>query len=112
MIPYRLFYMERDGNIRQTIDNITGVFYNCYKLGYTKDRKIDVGSIYEEDDIEKVTTYSDGVIINPGTRVPFQLDFTNFTGDDPWYIDGRDWKTINPDLETSSYYPNLYTTVF
>ena len=112
MIPYRLFYMETDGNIKQTINNITGVFSNCYKLGYTKDRKIDVGSLYEENDIERVTTYSDGVVVNPGTRVPFQLDFTDFSGDDPWYIDGRDWKTINPDLENSPYYSTLYTSVF
>ena len=112
MIPYRLFYMERSGNVRQTIDNITGVFQNCFKLGYTKDRRIDVGSTYEENNIERVTTYADGVISNPGTRVPFQLDFTNFDGSDPWYIDGRDWKTINASLESSPYYSTLYTSVF
>jgi hypothetical protein len=44
--------------------------------------------------------------------VPFQLDFTNFDGNDPWYIDGRDWKTINPDLVNSPYYQELYDTVF
>ena len=112
MIPYRLFYMQSNGNIKQTIDNITGVFQNCYKLGYTKDRKLDVGTEYEENNIKLVTQFSDGVIVNEGTRVPFQLDFTNFDGNDPWYIDGRDWKTINSSLQSSPYYTELYNTVF
>jgi hypothetical protein len=38
MIPYRLFYMERDGQVQQTIDNISTVFNFCFKLGYTRDR--------------------------------------------------------------------------
>lgn len=112
MIPYRLFYMEKNGQIKQTISNITHVFYNCFKLGYTRDRRIDVGTTYEKNDQEYITTYSDGVIVNEGTRVPFQLDFTNFDGNDPWYIDGRDWKAINSTLQSSPYYTELYNTVF
>ena len=112
MIPYQLFYMERSGIIQQSIDNITGVFSGCYKLGYTRNRKIDIGTTYENNRIEYVTQWTDGVIKVQGTRVPFQLDFTNFDGNDPWYIDGRDWKTINPALQSSSYYNTLYTQVF
>jgi len=40
------------------------------------------------------------------------LDFTNFEGDDPYYIDGRDWKSIKPSLENSPYYADLYENVF
>lgn len=111
-IPYRLFYMEQDNVIKQSINNITAVFNNCFKLGYTNDRRIDVGTTYEDSNVEFTTNYSDGVIANEGTRVPFQLDFSNFDGNDPWYIDGRDWKTINPDLENSLYYSDLYDNVF
>jgi hypothetical protein len=51
------------------------------------------------------TTWSDAVISVPGTRIDFQLDFTNFDGNDPYYIDGRDWASINPELVNSPYYP-------
>jgi len=44
--------------------------------------------------------------------VNFQLDFTNFDGNDPYYIDGRDWATINPNLTNSPYYSDLYDNVF
>ena len=112
MIPYRLFYMEKNGQIQQTIKNISQVFRYCFKLGYTRDRTLDVGTTYESINIEYQTRWEDGIIVNKGTRVPFQLDFTNFDGNDPWYIDGRDWKTINTSLQGSPYYNTLYEEVF
>lgn len=58
------------------------------------------------------TTWSNAVIVNPGTRINFSLDFTNFDGNDPYYIDGRDWAWINPELGNSPYYSQLYDEVF
>jgi len=45
-IPYKFFYMERNGQIQQTIENISSVFAGCYKLGYTKNRTLDIGTPY------------------------------------------------------------------
>ena len=112
MIPYRFFYMERNGQIQQTIQDINSVFKGCYKLGFTKDRKLDVGTRYIDNKEELITNWNDVVIKVPGTRVNFQLDFTNFEGDDPYYIDGRDWKSVKPSLENSPYYADLYENVF
>lgn len=112
IIPYRLFYMQKNGVIQQTISDISRVFSNCYRLGYENDRTIDVGTEYEKDGYFFTTTFSDGVISNTGTRKPFRLEFGSFDGNDPWYIDGRDWKTINPELENSPYYQELYDSVF
>ena len=102
MIPYQLFYTSN-----QSIDNISEVFDGCYKLGYSANRTLLVGAEYTQGDITLTTTWDDAVIQNAGTRVPFQLDFTDFDGEDTWYIDGRDWKDINPDLEQSSGYSQL-----
>ena len=111
MIPYHLFYMERNNSVKQTINNIGYVFYGCYKLGYTKDRTLDVGNIYQSETSTQdfTTSWDDRIISNPGTKVPFQLDFTNFDGNDEWYIDGRDWTDINPALANTQTYQNLST---
>lgn len=111
-IPYKFFYMEREGQIQQTIDNISSVFQGCYKLGYTKDRSLDIGTPYVVNKTEMHTTWDNAIIKNPGTRIDFKLDFTNFDGNDPYYIDGRDWATINPDLVNSPYYSDLYDIAF
>jgi hypothetical protein len=99
MIPYKLFYTTEP-----TISNITAVFEGCYKLGYTNNRTIRVGVDYDLNGVSLKTNWTDCVIGVPGTRVPFQLDFTSFDGSDEWYIDGRDWKEINPDLENAIGY--------
>lgn len=111
-IPYKFFYMEKDGQILQTIENITSVFQNCFKLGYTNNRSFVIGETYIKYDEEYQTTWEDIVIDNPGTKISFQLDFTNFDGNDPWYIDGRDWASINNSLTNSPYYQDLYDSVF
>lgn len=111
-IPYKLFYMERNGNIQHTIEDIGSVFAGCYKLGYTKDRSLNIGTPYVYNKQDLFTQWEDAVIDNPGTRVSFQLDFTNFNGDDPYYIDGRDWKSIKASLQDSPYYQDLYNNVF
>lgn len=106
MIPYKLFFVQNN-----TINNITGVFDKAFKLGYTRDRKLDITSNYvitqNEESINRKATWSDGIISVPGTRVDFQLDFTDFNGDDEWYIDGRDWATIKPSLASTQAYQNL-----
>ena len=104
MIPYKLFETS-DSNI----SNISRVFNGCYKLGYTKDRTLDIGTYYEKDFYYGHTEWKDKVIRTPGTRVTFQLDFTNFDGTDEWYIDGRDWADINSSLTSTQAYNNLST---
>lgn len=111
-IPYKFFYMEKNGQIQHTIETISSVFYGCYKLGYSRNRTLNIGTPYTANKIEMRTTWSDAVISVPGTRIDFQLDFTNFDGNDPYYIDGRDWASINPELVNSPYYPQLYNEVF
>ena len=112
MIPYKLFYTQN-----QTIDNISKVFDSTYKLGYSVDRSVDTTSYYfiQNPDgtyKEMQVTFEDKVISNQGHMVPFQLDFTNFDGSDEWYIDGRDWADINPDLANTTTYQRLDDTVF
>jgi hypothetical protein len=106
MIPYKLFYTQN-----KTINNISKVFAGCYKLGYTRNRKLNIGTAYEYGDTTYLTTWDDAVIDVKGTPVLFHLDFTNFDGTDTWYIDGRDWADINPNLVNTSGYSEL-TDIF
>lgn len=99
-IPYKLFYGSE-------IESMNGIFRGCYKLGYTQNRTLDIGTEYMQDRKVAHTTWDDCIIKVQGERVPFQLDFTNFDGEDPWYIDGRDWKSINPALENATAYNDL-----
>ena len=101
-IPYKLFY-----NSSNSISNISKVFEGCFKLGYSKDRTIGIGIQYEQVDDTYETKWEDCIITNEGTRIPFELDFTDFEGDDEWYIDGRDWADINPELASSPAYSAL-----
>lgn len=101
-IPYKLFYTQH-----QTISNISKVFEGCFKLGYTRDRRINIGTPYEHGDITYTTQWGDAVIDVKGTPVYFELDFSGFDGTDTWYIDGRDWASINPSLASSPGYAEL-----
>lgn len=102
MIPYRLFYTQN-----QTINNISRVFEGCYKLGYTRERSLNIGTQYEYFNNIYTTTWSDAIISVQGSPVLFQLDFTDFDGTDIWYIDGRDWADINPSLASTPGYAEL-----
>lgn len=94
MIPYRLFYMEKNGQVQHTINSMIAPFQGCFKLGYTSDRALTTDGTYYDGRQDVPITWSDCIIKVPGTRVPFQLDFTYFDGTDPWYIDGRDWADL------------------
>lgn len=77
-IPYRLFFMEKDGVIQQTITTIDGVFRGCWCLGYDINRKVNVGTLLSESS-QQYTTWSDHVIESEGNPVYYTLDYSNFT---------------------------------
>ena len=91
MIPFHLFYMTNP-----TISKMNNIFYGCYKLGYTKDRTLNIGTIYNNG--VSITTWNEHVISNKGTKVWYEIDNTQYSGDEKiWAIDGY---TIN---SSSSY---------
>lgn len=86
-IPYRLFFMEKDGVIQQTITDISNVFRGCWCLGYDINRQIDETSILSEEMQTKVD-WSSHIISKPGNPVYYSLDYSSFT------------KTTNYDKDT------------
>ena len=101
-IPYRLFFMSTDNpdgskTIRRSIDSMSHVFGQCWKLGYTKDRTISTGVLLS--DVNRVTTWSDHIIGVPGTRVLYTLDVSNMS------------KSYNYDKYIPTPYTNTYTNI-
>lgn len=95
-IPYRLFYMERDGQISRTIEDMGMLFNGCYYLGYSKSRQIDFDTVLDPN-IGTTTGWHNHILLNEGDKVDFKLDVKNITkitlpdgtkGFDEWYLDG------------------------
>jgi hypothetical protein len=82
--------------IRRSIDSMSHVFGQCWKLGYTKDRTISTGIMLS--DINRTTTWSDHIIGTPGTRVLYKLDVSNLS------------KSYNYDKYIPTPYSNTYTS--
>jgi hypothetical protein len=90
-IPYRLFYMERNGEVKQTITNMTNLFDSCWNIGYTSDRSYKIGYSLKLDPeqsntVLSRTTWTDHIVDNPGEEVPYSLG--DYDETDEWYIDG------------------------
>lgn len=89
LIPYNLFFMKKGNTLTKTIKKMNNVFGNCWLLGYSADRKIDVGTVLETntygegDNMQVIVTYStwnDNVISDPaneGTKMNYKLDHEN-----------------------------------
>jgi hypothetical protein len=87
-VPYKLFYMAgSDGTIRSTISDMTGIFKNCYYLGFDKTRVIST----ENYNTTQTLRYTDHVTSedfggNPGKVLTFKLEEIDETDD--WCLDG------------------------
>ena len=85
LIPYRLFFMTNGTSIRKTIKNMSGIFSNCWLLGYSSDRVISEDTLLETINYPdgstyyRYTTWSDNIVANPGTKMNYKLDVTNMT---------------------------------
>ena len=109
-IPYRLFFMSNGTTIRKTITDMSYVFGQCWKLGYTKDRTIDT-TIFLEDE-SRNTTWNDHIIKEPGTRVLYKLDTSNLTKsyNYDYYVPTASTTTGNPVTTTDTSGNTIVTT--
>lgn len=103
VIPYRLFFMEKEGKLGKTIKKMENVFHHCWLLGYSSDRTIDEDTVLETvvyDDMSFSTkiNWSDGVTTNPGTKVHFKLDVSNLVKTKNYSRDDR-MEIPNPDYD-------------
>ena len=79
-IPYRLFFMNNGTTIRRTIKNMSGIFSNCWLLGYTSDRQISDDTLietinYPDGTSESFyTSWAHNIVKTPGTKVDFKLN--------------------------------------
>ena len=95
MIPYRLFFMAKNGAILNTINNMSGVFAYCWNLGYSYQRKIDIGTPIGEG---LTTSWMDHIVELEGSRERYKLDVTSLV------------KSYNYDRDENAVIPNpLYT---
>lgn len=88
-IPYK--FLRTSG---KTITSMNAMFSNCFRLGYTVDRVIEIGIPYYSGNARepRYTVWEDAVILDhPGTEVKYTLDYENYDNIDEYYIDGRDW---------------------
>lgn len=112
VIPYRLWYMERNGEIQRTITTMAGTFENCVCLGYSSDRKIKTDIAISEDAFgnRQYLDWSYGVAETgkEGTRMFYTMDQPdNF---DLWQMDGRPWS--KPDDMSESEWGIYHTKYF
>ena len=71
-IPYHLFYMEDgNGNIRHTIDDMSGIFDSCWYLGYDDTRRVQTGVV--TDKYGNKTSWNDHIISTAGSPVVFSI---------------------------------------
>ena len=110
VIPYRLWYMERDGNIQRTINNMDGTFADCVCLGYSEDRQINTKLPTFEDSEGNISyldwTYGIPVAGKEGTRMFYNME----QSDDIWQMDGRPWS--KPDSMSEEDWEILYNKYF
>lgn len=93
IIPYRLFYMEKDGQVRRTIKSMENMFQDCVCLGFSSDREIDE-KIPISQNLNGDFTYADrkwGVPVEgkEGTPVFYSVDKGDYS--DFWRLDGTPW---------------------
>ena len=114
VIPYRLFFMiDSNNNISNTITNMSGLFSECWCLGYDSTRTIDVVSPI----LSGTARWTNHIITNPGNRVTYKLDIASMvptynydnnnansigynlgeTSYDVWYLDGYGWEDAPSD---------------
>lgn len=106
-IPYRLFFMEKDGAISNTITDISNVFKGCWCLGYDITRKVNIGSLLSEQ-LQLYTTWDDHILENNGNPVYYSLDYSNFSKTTNYDKDER-VTILNPDyIEDESQRPADY----
>lgn len=95
MIPYRLFFMVKDGQISSTITDISNVFKGCWCLGYDTSRTIDTDTVISQDLNIKVS-WEDHIIKNKGNVVYYSVNKDLYIKGTNYDIDTRE--TIpNPD---------------
>lgn len=104
IIPYKLWYMEKNGNVSNTIQNMQGTFAGCVCLGYTSDRVINTSILTNIDDsgIEHYLDWSYGIPVKgkEGTRLSYTMPQPENL--DTWQMDGRAW-TKPQDLDDSTW---------
>ena len=97
VIPYKLWYMEKNGNIQKTITDMSGTFDECVCLGYTKDRVINLNiPISENSNGERsFLDWSFGIPVQgkEGSRMFYEMDQPE--NNDLWQMDGRPWVGID-----------------
>ncbi len=124
IIPYRLFFMNDGTTIRRTIKNMTGLFSNCWLLGYTSDRQISDDTLIETinypdgSSVSLYTTWAHNIVKTPGTKVDFKLNMQdmvktyNYDRDErltlpnPNYIANPDNRPEDYDVNTPETIPN------
>jgi hypothetical protein len=102
--------MEKDGDVRRSIVNMTGTFDECVCLGYTSDRQINLNIPIARDTSNRVTylDWSYGVPVEgkEGKRMFYTME----QSDDFWAMDGRPWS--KPDSMSSEDWNYYYDTYF
>lgn len=98
VIPYRLWYMEKNGEIQKTINVMENTFDDCVCLGYTSDRVINTKLPIAQDDNGNVSyldwVYGIPVVGKEGSRMYYTMEQPSDF--DLWQMDGRPWtKTDN-----------------
>ena len=124
IIPYKLFFMNNGNSIRQTIKNMSGIFSNCWLLGYSSDRVISEDTLLETINYPDGSTYSlytswnDNIVKTPGTKLNYKLNVTdmvktyNYDRDEnidilnPNYIANPDNRPEDYDVDTPETIPN------
>ena len=122
VIPYRLFFMNDGTSLRKTIKNMSGVFENCWLLGYSSDRVISEDTllttmVYPDGSTHpRYTTWDDNIVKIPGTKLDYRLPVVNmektynYDRDENLTIPNPNY-IVNPDNRPEGYDINTPETI-